>query len=93
MEKKNTIFSRAYKVGIIVFSLLVLIVSFTLFSILRNFDYSKEDNKVIESETLTNLPDTVRIEVVKPIKQIDTVYILCKKKHCEEIHTQKDTTI
>lgn len=93
MEKKNTIFSKAYKIGVIVFSLLVLIVSFTLFSILRTFDYSREEKKVIESETFTNEPDTVRIEVVKPIKQIDTVYILCKKKHCEEIHIPKDTAI
>lgn len=93
MKSKNTIFSKSYKIGVTIFSILVLIVSFTLFSILRTFDFSKNTNVITEPTENTYHSDTVRIEVEKPVRVVDTVYISCKKKHCEEIHTTKDTTI
>jgi hypothetical protein len=31
------------------------------------------------------------VEKIKRVVEVDTLYISCKKKHCEEVHTTKDT--
>lgn len=94
MKKKNTIFSQSYKVGITIFLILVVILSTIVVSLIRGFNgeslYNK--SKVKETSSPTNSePDTVYVDVIKKIIETDTLYVTCKKKHCEDIHTTIDT--
>ena len=95
MKKKQSIFSQSYKVGVAIFIGLTLIVSFTLFSIFRILDSTilkKDDVKTEEVlENVEYVHDTIYKD--KPITVIDTFYVSCRKKHCDDIHVVNKDTI
>lgn len=95
MKKKQSIFSQSYKVGVAIFVGLTLIVSFTLFSIFRVLDSTilKKDNTKTEEipENVEYVHDTIYKD--KPVTVIDTFYVPCRKKHCDEIHVVTKDTI
>jgi hypothetical protein len=91
MEQKNKMFSKSYKTGVTVFMVLILLISVITYNIVKGVRLNKkssDDNKVtIQDKSV----DTVRIEVPKIIKDVDTIYVTCRKKHCEESHQIQDT--
>lgn len=93
MKNKNTIFSQSYKIGLTVFLVLVIIVSVITITLIGNLDGYNffKKSEVKQSLEITNNTDTVYVEKIKRVIEIDTLYISCKKKHCEEVHTTNDT--
>ena len=93
MKNKNTIFSQSYKIGLTVFLVLVTIVSVITITLVGNLDGCDflKKSEVKQSLEITNNTDTVYVEKIKRVVEVDTLYISCKKKHCEEVHTTNDT--
>ena len=93
MKNKNTIFSQSYKIGLTVFLVLVIILAVITITLVGNLDgcnfFKKSEAR--QSLEITNNTDTVYVEKIKRVIEVDTLYISCKKKHCEEVHTTNDT--
>lgn len=84
-------FSKSYRVGITVFVVLVMILGVITYNIVRGVKIDRKSLVETEVTIQDKSVDTVRIEVPKIIKDIDTVYVTCRKKHCEESHQTQDT--
>ena len=93
MKNKNTIFSQSYKIGLTVFLVLVIILAVITITLVGNLDGCNffKKSEVRQSLEITNNTDTVYVEKIKRVIEVDTLYISCKKKHCEEVHTTNDT--
>lgn len=94
IKKKSSLYSNAYKVGLTIFVILVIIVSLILVSVIKNISKTETvKTEEIIGEIEIQL-DTVYLPNPNPKVIHDTVYkmVTCNKKHIDVVKTTKDTT-
>lgn len=95
MSKKSP-YSNAYKIGLSVFIVLVILISIIVISIIKSFEpkVSKFLNtKINMTDTVFyEGPDTIYLPNPQKIIVHDTLRFVCHKKHCEEVKVLKDST-
>jgi len=95
MNKKSP-YSNAYKIGLTVFIVLVVLVSTIVTSIVKNCEpkiskfFSKKTN--MTDTIFYDGPDTIYLPNPQKIIVHDTFRVVCNRKHCEVIKSIKDTT-
>ena len=95
MRQKNSIYKSSYKIGISVFTILVILIS-TLTIVITKSCNPSDKVDVTHQDTIVAELDTVYLPNPNPVKVIihDTLYKTspCTKKHCDNPKSTKDTS-